>query len=140
MRLFYFAFSLLLVISCTKKSAIIPTALSGIWVETTLRLDTLDFEINNLIDNNSGYTVANFSTNSYTDTVLNPNYPVNHSSIYNYYLNTDSSKIFMRCMLSSFSGFNQYNFIMQGSQQRFSIDKFYNRRALPATIEFLRIR
>lgn len=140
MRLLYFIFSLLLVASCLKKSTPIPTTLSGVWVETTLRLDTLDFEVNTLIDNSSGYAVANFNTNSYSDTILNPNYPVNHSSIYNYYLNATNSKIFMRSMLSSFGGFSQYNLNMQGNQQRFSIDKFYTRRALPATIEFLRIR
>jgi hypothetical protein len=132
-------FILLLICSCTKKSTT-PKAFKGVWVETTLRLDTLDFEVNNLVDNGSGYAIADFKTNTYIDTVLNPNYPVNHSSGYHYYFAADDNKIYLRSLFSSFNGFYEFAFSLLPNQQRFTINKFYLRRALPAVIEFVRIK
>jgi hypothetical protein len=130
----------LMLTSCKKGSTGSANALEGIWVESTLRLDTLDFEINNLIDNGNGYRLINFKTNTYTDIVLNPNYPVNHSSHYDYYLNNQQTTINLRSYLSSYGGFYSYAFSLSADAKSLTVDKFYLRRNLPATIEFVRIR
>lgn len=131
---------LIITASCNKKNEPTKDILEGVWVETTLRLDTLDFTINQFIDNGSGYKAADFKTNSYSDTVLNPNYPVNHSSQYNYFINQGNTALNLRSFYSSFSGFQQYNFTINNSLNRFTVQKFYTRRSLPPAIEFERIR
>lgn len=141
MKTLLFALSLLsLTASCKKNKGSNTSGLQGVWVETTLRLDTLDFEINNLIDNSSGYAAVNFKTNTYNDTVLNPNYPVNHSSFYHYYLDSRQTVMNLKSAYSSYSGFFTYKFALQANGKQFSIDKFYLRRSLPSTIEFIRIK
>jgi hypothetical protein len=109
-------------------------------VETTLRKDTLDFEADKLIDRGTGYPMVVFNSNTYTDIVLNPNYPVNHSTLYNYYFSDGTNKIYMKDILSSNSNFPVYNFTLAVNKLRFTINKFYMRRSLPAIIEFERIK
>jgi hypothetical protein len=140
MRLTGFLLTGVLFFSCNKNKDKARIAFSGVWVETTLRKDTLDFEADKLIDRGSGYAMIVFNSNTYTDTVLNPNYPVNHSTLYNYYFSDGMNKIYMKDMLSSNSNFPVYNFILAANKLRFTIDKFYMRRSLPAIIEFERIK
>jgi hypothetical protein len=140
MRLTGFLLTGVLFFSCNKNKDEARIAFSGVWVETTLRKDTLDFEADKLIDRGSGYAMIVFNSNTYTDTVLNPNYPVNHSTLYNYYFSDGMNKIYMKDILSSNSNFPVYNFILAANKLRFTIDKFYMRRSLPAIIEFERIK
>jgi hypothetical protein len=139
---FYFSMFVFtsLLFACNKDKKQNLASINGIWVEKSFRLDTLDFEINSLVDNASGYAVIDFKTNTYVDTVLNPVFPVNHNSTYNYYLSKDESMIFMQSSFSSNSGFETYTFSMQLNQQSITMQKFYNRRALPAVIELVRIK
>ena len=112
----------------------------GVWVETTLRLDTLDFEFATLNGWSGEHSAFNFSTNTYLDTLLNPFHPVNHSDIYEYFFNTTIDEINMKGMLSSSSTFLQHQFNVATDKRSFTIEKFYARRSLPATVEFVRIR
>jgi hypothetical protein len=129
-----------LLFSCSKNKDEASAPFSGVWVETSLGKDTLDFEADKLIDRNSGYAMVVFNSNTYTDTVLNPANPVNHSTLYNYYFNERMNVIYMRDILSSNNRFPVYNFTFAASKLRFTIDKFYMRRSLPAIIEFERIK
>lgn len=138
--LFVFLAAGLFITACRKSKNEQGPGITGVWVESTLRLDTLDFDMQHLMDLSSGYSLAGFQTNSYSDPVLNPNYPVNHSTHYDYYFNHSKDQLSMRSMLSSSTAFQTYNFSMSAGGQRFSIDKFYLRRSLPPTIEFVRIR
>jgi hypothetical protein len=134
-----FLLTILFFIAC-KKQKNGNTAFAGIWVETSLRLDTFDFDFGNRVDQGGQFPVADFNTNSYIDTVLNPNYPVSHSTTYNYYFTNDMKRIQMRNFLSSSSYFGEFKFSLSGDKRKFTIDKFYSRRSLPAVIEFERIK
>jgi hypothetical protein len=140
MRPVSFLLLFVLFFSCNKNKYGAGTAFSGVWVETILRKDTLDFEADKLIDRGSGNAMVVFNSNTYTDTVLNPNYPINHSTLYNYYFSVGTNKIYMKDILSSNSNFPVYNFTLAANKLRFTIDKFYMRRALPAIIEFEKIK
>lgn len=137
--LIYLAFILLLG-SC-KKQAGSDSRLSGIWVETTLGLDTLDFNYNNLIDYSGNYEgIISFRTNTYTDSVLNPNYPVNHSTLYEYYFENNINIIRLRDFLSSSTHFLPYSFSVSPDNNLITVSKFYLRRQLPATLTFRKVR
>jgi hypothetical protein len=124
-------------ISCKKDDKETSKRLSGIWVETSLRVDTLDFNYMDLIDKSSDNLLVVFKSRPYTDVSINPDYPVNHSSWFDYYFK--QNKIFMRSMLSSSSFFEEYDFLMEPNQQMFSIKRFYGRKSLPETIRFERL-
>ena len=140
MRTFIFILALGFLLNSCSKQKRNKQAFYGVWVETTLRLDTLDFEFGNRVDWSGDYSALQFSTNTYTDTVLNPYYPVNHSDTYEYFFNNTMSQINMRGSVSSSTNFGVLSFALSGNKQRFSISKFYFRRSLPAVIEFVRIR
>jgi hypothetical protein len=140
MRYINFILLLVLLFSCNKNKDKKSTAFNGVWVETTLRKDTLDFEAYKLIDRGSGYAMAVFNSNTYTDIVLNPSYPVNHSTSYSYYFNEAMNGIYMKDILTSNNRFPMYSFTLSASKLRFTIDKFYMRRLLPAVVEFERIK
>jgi hypothetical protein len=126
-------------IAC-KKQKNSNTAFAGVWVESTLRLDTFDFDFGNQFGLYDQYAVVKFSTNIYIDTVLNPSYPVSHSTTYNYFFTNNMKSIQLRSFLSSSSYFGEFKFSFSDDKRRFTIDKFYNRRVLPAVIEFERIK
>ncbi len=112
--------------ACSKDDAPIPP--SGIWVEQSLRLDTLDFESNrNSLSPNGGYSTLSFKSN-----------PPSYWAISSYYLQSDS--IFLRSFVSSFYGFASYKFQMAANQQTFEVSRFYNRNSLPATLTFEKIK
>lgn len=108
----------------------------GVYVEKTLRIDTLDFDIQNRID--SDEPTVDFLSKPYNDTVQNPIFPVNHASMYHYNLIGDSLQL--RSFFSSSTWFQHYKISFSADKQQFTVGKFYNRRALPANIEFVRIR
>ena len=139
MRLFLLILFVYFFVSCQKQKTVSKGFL-GVWVESSLRLDTLDFEYGNLIDWSGVGLVLNFRTNTYLDTVLNPNFPVSHSGSYTYYFTNDNKIINLRNFISSSTYFGAFTFTLLPDLKKFTIDKFYNRRALPAVIEFIRIR
>jgi hypothetical protein len=85
-------------------------------------------------------SAVEFRTNTYVDTVLNPNHPVNHYSTYEYNFTNNKTKINLRSFYRSSTYFGEYLFTLSADVQKFTIDKFYDRRALPAVVEFVRIR
>lgn len=138
MRLTVISVIVVFLLSACAKETATPSKLSGIWVEQSLRLDTLDFDNKSLLSTNSDTIgTVQFRCRPFTDVAINPNFPINNSTFYNYYLKTDS--LFLRNFLSSYSGFYRYSFTMH-SEQSFSVARFYNRNTLPATITFTRIQ
>jgi hypothetical protein len=125
------------VLSCEKEKDSPRERLSGTWVESTLRLDTLDFSYMDLIDRNSEYLLVVFKSRPYQDILINPDYPVNHSSWYDYYFEAD--KIFMRSIYSSSSLFGRYEFLMLPGDGAFTVKRFYGRNSLPGIIRFDRL-
>src|SRR5258707_15478648 len=113
-----------LVASCKKDS---KGTLEGVWIEKTLRSDTLEFD-------NSNFKLKSAS---YWDLAQNPTYPINHSAIYRYEIGTDTIKL--NSFYSSYSGLFAYKFKFN-SPTDFIIGKFYSRTALPAILEFEKIR
>lgn len=139
MRLLFLTVFICFFVSCTKQKGKIM-AFQGVWVESSLRLDTLDFAYGTLIDWGGDNSVVEFRTNTYVDTVLNPNHPVNHYNTYDYYFTNNKTKINLRSSYSSSTYFGEYTFILSSDLKTFTIGKFYNRRILPTVIEFVRIR
>ena len=131
--------AILLIIICLSsacKKSKTELLIFGIWVEKSLRLDTLDFNIQNLID--ATEPTVNFLSNTYTDTVLNPNFPVSHASMYHYKLLNNTLQL--RSLFSSSGRYQSYPISFSADGKMLSIGKFYNRRALPQIIEFEKIR
>lgn len=140
MRFIILMFAFALMVGACKKSTNNKIPFEGVWVESSLRLDTLDFDYAKRLDYGGEHTPLYFSTNTYFDSVLNPVFPVFHTTEYSYYFNKDKSSIFMRnWLISSSTNYGEYKFKQIGDK-KFEIDKFYLRRSLPATIEFVRIR
>ncbi|MES2776974.1 MAG: hypothetical protein V4722_22545 [Bacteroidota bacterium] len=110
----------------------------GVWVEKTMRLDTLDFDIQNLID--ATEPTVNFLTKPYMDTVLQPVFPVADASLYNYILNGDKTSIQLRSHFRSTLTYDVYPISFSADGRTLNIGRFYRRRALPAIIEFEKIR
>jgi hypothetical protein len=128
----------LCMIACKKDRGIDTSErLSGVWVEASLRFDTLDFSYMDLVDRTSDRLLVVFRSKPYSDATINPDFPVNHSAWYDYYL--DGYKIFMRSSYSSSSFFGDYDFLLQPDQKAFTIKRFYGRNALPETIRFERL-
>ncbi len=113
MVIFLFA---VLIISCRKENA--ESSFQGIWVEKTLRLDTLEF---NPLISSSFQSIYLRSQQSHIG--------------YNYQIKSDS--IFLKTFGSS-GGFNSYYFNIDNSK-KITISNFYQRPALPATIQFEKI-
>ncbi|MBL7722679.1 MAG: hypothetical protein JNK27_00950 [Chitinophagaceae bacterium] len=131
---------LVLLVSC-KKQASSENEFSGVWVETTLELDTLDFNYSNLFDYSGNYDgIVSFRTNTYTDTVLNPDYPINLSTLYQYYFENNGAVIRLRDFLSSSTQFLPYSFSLSADKNHITVSKFYLRRQLPATVTFRKLR
>lgn len=130
-----FIISIICFAAACKKSTI-EQPIYGVWVEKSLRLDTLDFDIQNRMD--AAEPTFNFLSKPYSDTVLNPSYPVSHASMYNYALVGDTLQV--RNFLSSSTWYQRYRISFSADGKTFNIGKFYNRRALSATIEFEKIR
>lgn len=114
----------------------------GIWVEKSLRLDTLDFDSGPKLEAiyaNSSSVV--FKSKAYIDTAVNPDYLINHSAIYSYYFaDTSVNTIYMRSMLSSSSFYTKYSFVVSADRKSFTIQRFYGRNTLPGLIEFERVQ
>ncbi|MES2776973.1 MAG: hypothetical protein V4722_22540 [Bacteroidota bacterium] len=134
MKLMFIAVALICftALAC-KKSEPDPPTLLGSWVEKSIRLDTLDFFYTDLFGPAMQWRSAN-----YTDSVLNPNFPVNHSGLYSCLHLGDSVRLRNIASSSGISFTYHLSFLAGGNT--FSIGKFYSRRPLAAIIEFERVR
>jgi hypothetical protein len=109
----------ILTISCKKDKS--EDVLQGdVWVEKTLRLDTIEF--NNPLSSsfNSMYFASAQYRNAYT-----------------YQVKTDS--ILLKSFTSSSMLFNAYYF-SQNSSTQFTISNFFQRTSLPAIVQFEKIK
>lgn len=136
MQRYFLAIAVILITIGACKKSETPTTTEytgGVWVEKSLRLDTVDFTYGDVI----GPTVY-LRSQPYMDTVLNPNYPVTHATMYSYILKCDSIRL--RNFLSSSSFFQTYPISFAADKRTFIVAKFYNRRVLPAVILFEKIK
>jgi len=117
-KLLLFILPLFIITACKKETT--SDSLEGLWIETTLRLDTIDFD------------GGSFGSTPAFDLRSQP-----YRSLYNYSLRTDSIRL--RSFFSSYSRFYSYFFRREDSR-RFTIGNFYNRPGLPTRIRFERIR
>lgn len=117
---------LFLLLSCTKNTTSVST-LSGIWVEQTLRLDTLDFELGDKFGTVNGNKTFFLNSSSSTNT-----------NVYSYYFKLDTIRL--SSVVSSFAFFGSYKFKMRTNNRFFDVERFYNRNSLPTTITFEKIK
>ena len=135
MKLFTTILFIGLLASCSKDTNP-PSPVQGIWIEKTLRLDTLDFD---KISSSADYSTTYFGSKSFIDTSLNPKYPIINTTFFYYYLKTDS--IYLRNFFSSSLSFQPYKFQISSDQKSLLITKFYTRTGLTLSIlEFDRIK
>jgi hypothetical protein len=87
-----------------------------------------------VLDTNYKSLLKSFDTLTQAEAVKNHYQPLQML-----YFNKDKNRIYLRSVLSSSSFYGEYKF-KQTEEKKFEIDKFYLRRSLPATIEFVRIR
>ncbi len=119
--------------SCKKDTPNNP--LNGIWVEKTLRLDTIDFTINNLID--ATEQSFEFKSKPFIDSSISTIHPIYNSTIYNYKL--EPNAIALLPLTSSSMIYKTVDFNMAANKETFTIGKFYIRTALPNIIEFVKL-
>ncbi len=132
----YYLFFLIGIIfwSCKKKK-VINGYPNGIYVEETLRLDTMDFTINTFIDATSLW----FNFKQPINLTLPP-YPTlgNNNGLYEFQIKNNNT-IDLRSMLSSNSNFQNYYFNWQNNNSFFEMDKFYIRPNLPNKLKFIKL-
>ena len=131
--------SLVLLVSCRKHTnshhSVNPKSLQGVWIEKTLRLDTLDFDESKLT---FGDSTVFLKSKVLWDYSISTTYPVQVSSIYSYYISGDS--IYLYNFVSSCLCYGNYWFKMNNDQSAFQIARFYRRNSLPDIIEFERMK
>jgi hypothetical protein len=123
-------------VSCSKDNSPLPP-LQGLWVEKTLRIDSIQFSDDFSRPSENRFSFY-FKSHPYTDVTLNPNFPINHSSIFTFYI--EGQYIFLYNTYSSSLTYNKYDFQLSADRQSFTIKRFYSRNILPPVIEFERIR
>ena len=108
----------------------------GKWIEKTLRLDTLDFNVTpfGALDNDN--KAVKFNTRMDRDPV-NSIYLV-HNNIYSYYF--ESGYVYLRSFVSSSTFYPKYKFRWTAGNKSFIIQRFYTRNTLPEEIEFIPLR
>ena len=132
MKLFTTILFIGLIASCSKDTNP-PSPVQGVWIEKTLRLDTLDFD---KLSSSTDYFTTYFGSKSFIDTSLNP---IINTTFFYYYLKTDS--IYLRNFFSSSLSFQPYKFQISSDQKSLLITKFYTRTGLTLSIlEFDRIK
>jgi hypothetical protein len=127
----YFA----LITSCKKSTTDSNNNLNGIWVEKTLRLDTIDFTINDLLD----ATTASFEfkCKPFIDSSISTIHVIYNSSIYNYKL--ESNTIALLPITSSSLIYKTVEFSLSATKNAFTVGKFYIRSSLPNVLEFVKL-
>jgi hypothetical protein len=129
--LVYFA----LVISCKKSTTDSGNILNGVWVEKTLRLDTIDFTINNLVDATT--PSFEFKSNPFIDSSISTIHPIYNGTIYYYKLEPNAIELLP--MTSSSLVYRTVGFTIANNKNEFTIGKFYIRSSLPDTIGFIKL-
>lgn len=120
--------------SCKKNlSKVLP---QGVWVEKSLKFDTLIFD-NKFELRDEGKFSFTQKSKPYMDATQNPTYPINHSGFYSYYF--EGEYINLRSFLSSSTRYNKYDFNISTDGKSFSIGRFYSRNQLPAILEFEKV-
>lgn len=136
MKIFYFVLLISLLACCNKHTtSAINQKPQGVWIEKTLRLDTLDFDKPKSI---FGDSTVFFNAKIYWDYSISTTYPVINSAIYNYYISGDSIYLY-NYSSSCWKCYAKYRFKMN-SQTNFQVTKFYKRNSLPDILEFERIK
>jgi hypothetical protein len=137
MKNFYAVLLVSLLVGCSKHTNNpVSQKLQGIWVEKTLRLDTIDFNTPKSI---FGDSTVFFNSKGYWDYSVSTTYPVITSAIYDYYISKDS--IYLHNYLSScWKCYAKYWFKINNNQTNFQIGKFYRRSSLSDILEFEKIK
>ncbi len=136
MKYFCYLFLLFVTIACKKTGSNLPS-FEGLWIEKSLRLDSIDFK-NEFSSSDNNKFDFNLKSQPYKDTSQNPDYPINHSALYSYYL--EGNYIFLYNFLSSSSVYNKYDFELSADRKSFTVKRFYSRNNLPGLIEFERLK
>ncbi len=129
---------ILVIISCIyscKKDNTLNTFPIGIYVEETLRLDTIDFTVNNTKD----ASIFCFNFAQQPDLTMPPlPTPGYTNGLYNFIIKPNTT-IDLRSVLSSSTNFQNYYFNWQQSATSFEIDKFYIRNNIPTRLRFIKL-
>jgi hypothetical protein len=120
-----------LALSCKKESYVVK--IQDIYVEETLRLDTMDFSINNRVDATGFYfelKATPFNDSLYT-------YPIRNAALYD--CKILGNRIEVKSLFSSSNLYQNLSFFLEANKNSFIIDKFYIRSSLPNSLKFVKL-
>jgi hypothetical protein len=131
-----------LALCCACKKDAVPFTsvfgLKGMWVEKSLRLDTVDLKNIPSGTDFNGRPYLRLGSAAYNDPTASLFYRQHHSNFFSYYLEEDAINL-----LSGFSSsliYTKFEFAWGPDRKSFTIKRFYNRKELPDTIVFERIK
>ena len=126
-----------LTFSCKKDKAASPD-FKGIWVETSLRLDTIDVINVPSGEDWNGNHYFTLRSGAYAAPALSNFYLQPHSLPFAYYFGNDSIRI--HNAFSATLNYPSYNFKWGTDYKTFTVGRFYLRNVLPASLVFERIK
>lgn len=132
MKWFLFIICVICLISCKKQNAN-EIRIIGVFVEESLRLDTMDFDVNARIDGLGYY--FDFLSAPFVDSL----YPflIMNASFYECIIG--SSTIQLKSAVQSTNMFQSIPFNLAEDKKSFTINKFYIRSRLPNSLKFVRL-
>ena len=122
--------------ACSKYNAINKNILNSIWVEESLKLDTLDFEVANRVDYGGPNYFADFIGKPLFDSAVIPAVYTVNSFSFDYYVAND--KIYILPLISSTTTHQPFKIEISADGKKMTIDKFYRRIGLSASLVFVK--
>jgi len=124
--------------ACGKDSDRCDPPTSGVWIEKSQRLDTLDFDTPadfKMHDNRVVY----FKAKPFMDPAASTVYPRIYSSIYGYYYK-DGDIYLHNAVSAMYMNYKVYDFRQGNNCNSFTVKRFYDRKSLPDEIVFERLK
>ncbi|MDF2192225.1 hypothetical protein [Paraflavitalea sp. CAU 1676] len=127
-----------LLTACDKDDDSCKPPTSGVWVEKSQRLDTLDFNTPSdfkIHDN----PIVEFNARPFMDPAVSTQYPRIYSTIYGYYY--ENGNLYLHNMVSAlYRNYIPYPYKWGHDCKTITIKRFYDRKSLPEEITFVRIQ
>ena len=123
---------------CDKDNDKCDPPTSGLWIEKSQRLDTLDFNTPSDMKMHDNPIVL-LKARPFMDPAISTVYPRIYSSMYGYYYK--EGKMYLHNAISAmYMNYIAYEYRLGSSCNSFKVKKFYGRASLPDEIEFVRLR
>jgi len=127
-----------LLTACDKDDDSCKPPTSGVWVEKSQRLDTLDFNTPSFLDMH-GNRVMLLKAKPFMDSAVSTEFPLIYSSIFGYYYK--DGKMYLHNSVSAmYMNYIAYEYRLGNDCNSLVVKKFYGRKSLPEEIVFVRLK